>query len=113
MASKRKEHFRKTRKARMRDLKQSPTGILAMISVLIAAACFVISVVKSYQMAGEGDYIVGSFCLVGLVLAVGGWILGVLCMREENVRPIPPRTGIVLGVILTFALGGMYVYGMM
>lgn len=112
MASKRKEYFRRTRKSRMRDLKHSPTGILSLISALLSAACLGAAVVKSYQMSGGADYVTGSLCLVGLVLAVGGWILGALGMREPNIRPVPPKTGIALGVILTFALGSMYAYGM-
>lgn len=112
MASKRREHFRKTRKARMRELKQSPTGILAMVCALAAAAFFAMSVMMSYQKSGNGSHVTGSVCLIGLVFAVGSWILGSLCMKEENVRPVPPRTGIVLGLILTFVMGGMYIYGM-
>lgn len=96
----------------MRELKHSPTGILSMISALLAAACFGAAVGMSYLMSGEADFLAGSFCLVGLVLAAGAWILGALGIREANIRPVPPRTGIILGVILTFALGSMYAYGM-
>ena len=111
MANKRKEYFRRTRKSRMRDLKPSPTGMISFVCALASVLCFLVSVIKSYQMAGNADFTVGSFCLVGLVLALGAWIMGVMSMKEKDIRPLPPRPGIVLGVILTFALGGMYVYG--
>ena len=111
MANNRRKHFRQTRKSRMRDLRQSPTGLLSFACAVAAALFFGAAITVSYRMSGDGDFIVGSFGLVGFILALGAWVLGVLCMKEKNVRPLPPRTGIVLGVILTFALGGMYVYG--
>lgn len=111
MASKRREHFRKTRKARLRGLKYSPTGITALACALAAAVFFAASVVQSYRMSGEGDYLVGACCLIGLVLAVGGWILGVFSMREADIRPFAPRIGFALGIVLTIVLGGMYIYG--
>lgn len=111
MANNRRKYFRRTRKSRMRELKQSPTGLLSLASALAAVVFFAASVVKSYQMSGEADFRVGSFGLIGFILALGAWILGALCLREKNVRPLPPKTGIILGVILTLALGGMYVYG--
>ena len=92
-------------------MKQSPTGLLSLSSALAAVIFFAASVVKSYRMSGEADFSVGSFGLAGLILALGAWILGAMCLREKNVRPFPPKTGIVLGVILTLALGGMYTYG--
>lgn len=111
MANTRRKHFRQTRKSRMRDLKHSPTGFLSLASALAALVLLCASVVKSYQMSGEGDFYVGSFGLLGLVLALGAWVFGALCMKEKNVRPFPRKTGIILGVILTFVYGGMYVYG--
>ncbi len=111
MANSRRKYFRRTRKRRMRELKYSPTGFLSLASALAAVVLGAVSVVKSYLMSGEADFQVGSFGLIGLILALGAWALGALCMRERNIRPVPPRLGIVLGVILTFALGGMYVSG--
>lgn len=111
MANNRRKYFRRTRKSRMRELKQSPTGLLSLASALAAVIFFAVSVIRSYQASGEADFSVGSFGLIGLILALGAWILGALCLREKNVRPFPPKTGITLGVILTLALGGMYTYG--
>ena len=111
MANSRRKYFRRTRKARMRDLKQSPTGLLSLSAGLAAALFFAASVVKSYQMSGKAGFYVGSLGLIGWILAAGALALGILCLKEKNVRPFPPRTGIVFGSILTIVLGGMYVFG--
>lgn len=95
----------------MRELKQSPTGLLSMTSAFAAIVFFLFAVARSFQMSGNANVYVGSFGLVALVLALGAWIMGIQCMREQNVRPIPPRMGMILGAILTLVLGGMYVYG--
>ncbi|MCC8018035.1 MAG: hypothetical protein LIO39_05450, partial [Lachnospiraceae bacterium] len=76
MASKRREYFRKTRKKRMRDLKHSVTGWIGMISALLAAVLFAVSVGFSFYRGGEAEVLVGSVGLIALVLAAGALILG-------------------------------------
>ena len=91
MASSRREYFRRTRKTRMRDLKNSPTGILSFCTAMAALAVFCTAVIQSFLASGEGGYKVGGLGLIGLILALG----------------------IVFGAVLTVGLGGMYIYGLM
>ena len=111
MVNSRREYFRKTRKTRLRELKHSKTGWCGTTAALLAAALFIVSVVLSYVSAGD-DFLAGSFSLIGLVLAVGAFVLGIMAVREPKVRPIPPRTAIVLGGIMTVVLAGLYISGM-
>ncbi|MCD8230622.1 MAG: DUF6142 family protein [Clostridiales bacterium] len=111
MASRRREYFRKTRKVRMRDLKHSVTGWLGMISALLSAGLFVVSVCFSYYYKGDADIYVGSVGLLALVLAAGAFVLGILAVREEKVRPVPPRMSLALGMVMTVLLVGLYAYG--
>lgn len=113
MASSRRQYFRKTRKTRLRDLKHSKQGLIGMAASLTAVVLFAVSVSWSFLQAGEAEFQVGSLGLIGLVLAVGALILGILGVREQKVRLAPPRTGIVLGLIMTVVFGGLYAYGMM
>ncbi|MCD7982358.1 MAG: DUF6142 family protein [Clostridiales bacterium] len=112
MANRRREYFRKTRKTRMRDLKHSKTGWIGTLCALAAAALFLVSVIYSYFCEGEAGFSVGTAGLIGLVLAVGALILGIIGIREPKTRPVPPRTGIILGAVLTAVLGGLYTYGL-
>ncbi|MCD8045401.1 MAG: hypothetical protein LUE90_01875 [Clostridiales bacterium] len=112
MASKRREYFRKTRKKRMRDLKHSVTGWTGMVSALLAAVLFAVSVGFSFCRGGEAEVLVGSVGLIALVLAAGALVLGILAVREEKVRPVPPRVSLALGIIMTALLGGLYTYGL-
>lgn len=111
MANSRREYFRRTRKVRLRELKHSRQGIIAMIAAIAAAVLFVVSVMISYRQNGEGEYYVGSIGLIGLALAAGALILGILGIREPKVRPGAPRTGIVLGAVMTIVLGSLYAAG--
>lgn len=112
MASSRRQYFRKTRKTRLRDLRHSKPGVIGMAASLAAAALFAVSVIWSFLDAGNARFQVGSLGLIGLVLAVGALVLGILGVREQKVRLAPPRTGIVLGAAMAVVLGGLYVYGM-
>ncbi|MCD8365847.1 MAG: DUF6142 family protein [Clostridiales bacterium] len=111
MANSRKQYFRRTRKTRMRDLKHSVTGWIGAVAAVGAAGLFLISVSFSYFYGGEAEFLAGTAGLIALVLAVGAFVLGILAVREEKVRPAPPRISLVLGLIMTILLAGLYTYG--
>ena len=111
MSSSRRKHFRATRKSRLRDLKRSGTGILGMVSSLVAAVLFACAVVLSAVQSGAAGFEAGTLGLLGLVFSCGGFVLGILAIREPKVRPAAPRTAIALGCVLTLALVLFYLYG--
>ena len=82
-----------------------------MMAAFLAAVLFIVSVVLSYTSAGDAGFPAGSVSLIGLVMAVGALVLGIMAVREPKVRPIPPRTAIALGGIMTVVLAGLYVSG--
>ena len=96
----------------MRDLKHYKTGWCGMCCALTSLVLFTVCVVDSVMSSGEAQTMVGTVSLLGLVLAVGGFLLGIFGIREQKVRPIPPRTGLALGLIMTVVLGGLYIGGM-
>lgn len=112
MANSRREHFRKNRASRLRELKRSRQGIIAMISAILALILFVMSVMKSFKEYGEGTFEVGSIGLIGLVCAAGALIMGILAIREPKVRLFAPRTGIILGAVMAIVLGGLFASGL-
>ena len=54
----------------------------------------------------------GTVSLIGLVLAAGAFVLGIMAVREPKIRPLPPRTALILGGILTVVLAALYISGM-
>ncbi|MCC8082139.1 MAG: hypothetical protein LIO80_09065 [Lachnospiraceae bacterium] len=111
MANRRRTYFRKTRKTRLRNLKHSKTGWIGMLCACAAAALFLVSVIYSFLHAGDAGFQVGSAGLIGMVLAVGSLVLGIFAIREQKVRPVPPRISLILGAVMTAMLGGLYTYG--
>ena len=111
MAKSRREYFRKTRKTRLRELKHTKTGWCGMAAALLAAVLFLVSVIVSFASSGDAGVLAGSVSLIGLVLAAGALVLGIMAVREPKIRPIPPRTAIILGGILTVVLAGLYISG--
>ena len=87
MANSRREYFRKTRKSRLRELKHSRTGWCGMVSAIAAAVLFVVSVALSFTAAGEAAFPAGTVSLIGLVLAAGAFVLGIMAVREPKIRP--------------------------
>lgn len=112
MANRRREHFRKTRKTHIRDLKHSKTGWIGMLCAWAAAALFVLSAVYSFLYDGDAGIQAGSAGLVGFVLAAGSLVLGILAVREPKVRPVPPRVSLILGAVMAAVFGGLYTYGL-
>ncbi len=111
MASSRREYFRRTRKVRMRELSHSRPGWIGLICGLAAGVVFLIAVALSFQNEGEALFYVGSAGLIALILSLGGLILGIMGVREEKVRPVPPRISIVVGAAMSALLAGLYIYG--
>ena len=109
--SSRRQYFRKTRKVRRREQKNSLTGILSGSFGLAALVLFLVSVIKTFQDGGSSGFLLGAAGLFGLVFAAGAFALGLLAFKEKNIRLIPPRTGAVSGGILTVVYLGLYIYG--
>ncbi len=98
--------MRRTREVRMRKLHHSTGAWIGFGCGLTAALLFLIAVIMSYRNGGEALYAVGVIGMFGLLLSVGGLVLGILGIREEDARPIPPifSTAIGGGMTLVFAI---------
>ncbi len=112
MSKSRREYFRRTRKVRMRDLSPSKSGWTGLICGLGSLLLFWISVILSFFSEGDASFYVGSISLIGLVLAIGAIVMGIMGTREEKVRPVTPRISIGAGVVMTVLLVGLYIYGL-
>ncbi len=104
--------MRRTRKVRMREKKPSISGLIGLGCGLAAAVLFVIAAVFAYRRGGDAAFFVGTIGLFGLVLAVGGLVMGIMGLREEDVRPLPPRAATALGAGMTVLLAVLYFIGL-
>lgn len=111
MANNRRKYFRRTRKTRMRDLKQSPAGILSFCAAAAACAAFCAAVILSFRANGQAEVFVGGIGLVGLVLSAGAFACGILAVKEPKIRPLAPRCGLTMGAVMTAVFVCMYAYG--
>ena len=93
MASSRREYFRRTRKTRMRDLKNSPTGILSFCTAMAALAVFCTAVIQSWVAYGVGGFKVGG---VGFIWFIdpGTWRIDLwnFCSEGAKNQTIAPKT---------------------
>ncbi len=111
MSKSRRKYFRRTRKVRMRELNHSKPGWIGLICALASVLLFFIAVILSYLRGGEARLFVGIIGLFALVLSVGGLALGIMGEREEDIRPIPPRTAIAVGAGMSILLAVLYFSG--
>ncbi len=111
MANGRKAYFRRTRKARMRGLKHSACGWCGFVFALVAIGLLGYSLLESYRMEGNAQLYVGIYGLLGFVCALAAVVLGALGVRQKQVRPTIPKSGLVLGILMSAACIALFVYG--
>ncbi len=111
MANSRREYLRRTRKVRMRELGHSWPGWIGLLCGLAAAVLFLLAVIFSYRAVGDAAFFVGSMALFALILSVGGLVMGIMGMQEEDVRPIPPRAATALCAGMSVLLFVLFVNG--
>lgn len=112
MASNRRKYFKKNKKSIRREQKHTVNGWLSAGFGCAAVVLFVVSVIRSFLAEGNSDVLIGTAGLLGFVFAVGALALGILTFKQKNVRPVPPRTGVLSGGILSVVFCALYVYGM-
>ncbi len=111
MSKSRRDYFRRTRKVRLRDLHHSKAGWMGLAAGLASFVMFWISVILSYANGGDAKYYVGALGLIGLVLAVGGLVMSVMGAKEEGARPITPRIGVAVCVVMMIMYAVLYICG--
>ncbi len=111
MANARRDYLRRTREVRMRELHHSTGAWIGLGCGLAAAFLFLIAVIMSFRNGGEALYAVGVIGMFGLVLSVGGLVLGILGIREEDARPLPPIFSTAIGGGMTVVLAILFFVG--
>lgn len=94
-----------------REQKFTVEGILSGSFGAVALILFLVAVIRSFRRAGEAGALLGTAGLIGLICALAALLLGILAFKQKNVRPFPPRTGVICGGIFTVVFGVLYVYG--
>ena len=113
MTKSRREYFKRNKRNIRREQKFTLEGILAGSFGAAALILFLVSVIRSLRRAGEAGALLGTAGLLGLIFALAALLLGILAFKQKNVRPFPPKAGVICGGIFTAVFGALYVYGFM
>lgn len=111
MASNRREYYKHNKKRIKRELKNTLNGVLSACFGCVAVVLFLVAVGRSFGQAGAAGALLGTLGLIGLLCGAGGLVLGILALKEPNIRPALPRLGVITGGICTVVFVVLYIMG--
>ena len=102
-----KKSYKFTRK------KQSKRGMFALGMAALSGVLFVAVVFLSFRSGGNGSLYLGSVGVASLLLSVGGFILAVAGLKEENSFRFFPCLAAVVSFVTAGIWTALYVAGIM
>jgi hypothetical protein len=90
---------------------ESQGGMAALLMAALSVFLFMVSVIISYAFAGDAGNILGVVGLVGLLLAVAGFIIGIKSFAEkEKSHRFTTIASIINGIVAVIWLA-LYLVG--
>ena len=86
-------------------------GILSIILGAVSAVAFGACIYGAYRMKGEGSLVLGAAGFMGLLIALAGFIIGIMSFQEEDRHYVPSRIGVLLNFAIMLLWGSMYLIG--
>ena len=99
MASPRREHLKRERRERRRSRKLTLYDRLVPLFALAAWICLAAGVLLSWKMGGNAGGGTGAVCWVGLCLAAGAVLLGIMAKHSRRFYLPYIRMGVWPGLI--------------
>lgn len=93
------------------DKKLTLGGPLSIILFLISAIICCAGVYISYQAKGNGGVLIGAAGFMGLLVAVCGFVIGVMSFQEEDKHYVLSRTGVILNGAVLLIWACIYLIG--
>ncbi len=91
--------------------KYTTGGIFSIALFVVSAALFGGGIYASYQAKGAGGIAVGAAGFMGLLIALSGFIIGIMSFREEDKHYLLSRIGVFLNFALLLIWGCIYLIG--
>ena len=117
MESKNKRGWKMEREKKSRlkfqGRKQSKKGIMAMFLALLSFSGLTAASLISASAKGEAGLFVGYLGLGCLFVAIVGFVLGIMSLREPDILYFQPVFGVVVNAILLLTLISLYLTGTM
>lgn len=93
------------------DKKHPISGILAMILGILSIIIFVVICFVSSQSHGKAGLGIGFIGILCFLLSIVGFVLSWVTLHQENIRPLFPTIGAVIGGLLMVFYLLLYVWG--
>ena len=82
-------------------------GILSIILGAVSAVAFGACIYGAYRMKGEGSLVLGAAGFMGLLIALAGFIIGIMSFQEEDRHYVLSRIGVLLNFAIMLLWGSM------
>ena len=86
-------------------------GPLSIFMFVVSAAICGVGIYTSYQAKGNGGIILGAAGFMGILVAICGFVIGVMSFREEDKHYVMSRTGVILNAIVLLLWVCIYLIG--
>ena len=77
----------------------------------MSAVAFGACIYGAYRMKGEGSLVLGAAGFMGLLIALAGFIIGIMSFQEEDRHYVLSRIGVLLNFAIMLLWGSMYLIG--
>ncbi len=101
----------KTKKIQFTDREHPFRGVLSTIIGILSFLLMLGLFIGAGNAKGQGGEIYGYLGTVNVLASVAGLILGLQCLRMEEIYIRYPVTGAILNGITTFVLFSLYILG--
>ena len=82
-----------------------------ILSIILGAVSFGACIYGAYRMKGEGSLVLGAAGFMGLLIALAGFIIGIMSFQEEDRHYVLSRIGVLLNFAIMLLWGSMYLIG--
>ena len=82
-----------------------------ILSIILGAVAFGACIYGAYRMTGEGSLVLGAAGFMGLLIALAGFIIGIMSFQEEDRHYVLSRIGVLLNFAIMLLWGSMYLIG--
>ena len=98
-------------RAKFSGRKQSVRGLIGFGIVLLALIALLFSVNFAFIKGGNAGIVLGDAGVFCMFLALIGWVIEIMALREEDIYKMIPGIGTALGSITLLTWIGIYCIG--
>ncbi|MDD7402832.1 MAG: DUF6142 family protein [Butyribacter sp.] len=96
---------------RLTDKKHPVSGVIATILGVVSVISFIVICFVSSQSHGNAGILIGLAGIICFLLSIAAFVLSWITLHQENIRPLFPTIGAVIGGLSIVFYLLLYIWG--